>query len=152
MPVFQKVLIANRGEIALRIHRSLKAMGLSTVVAHHAVDAGSPAVLEADQAVELHGATPVAAYLDIAQIVEACRSTGAQAVHPGYGFLSENADFARALMQAGIVFIGPRADTIELMGDKVRARNFVAERGFPVAPGAIEDKDPATFLDRKSVV
>jgi len=148
MPVFQKVLIANRGEIALRIHRSLKAMGLSTVVAHHAVDADSPAVLEADQAVELHGATPVAAYLDIAQVVEACRSTGAQAVHPGYGFLSENAAFARTLMQAGIVFIGPRSDTIELMGDKVRARNFVAERGFPVAPGAIEDDDPDTFLER----
>ncbi len=148
MPVFQKVLIANRGEIALRIHRGLKAMGLSTVVAHHAVDAGSPAVREAGEAIELHGPTPVAAYLDIAQMVEACRRTGAQAVHPGYGFLSENAAFARALEQAGIVFIGPHADTIELMGDKVRARNFVAERGFPVAPGAIEEDDPATFVER----
>ena len=146
--MFQKVLIANRGEIALRILRTLKGMGLVTVVAHHALDADSPAVLEADQSIELHGPTPVAAYLDIAQLVEACHGTGAQAVHPGYGFLSENAAFARALEQAGIVFIGPRADTIELMGDKVRARNFVAERGFPVAPGAVEDDDPATFVER----
>ena len=146
--MFKKVLIANRGEIALRILRTLQGMGLSTVVAHHALDAGSAAVQEAGQSFELHGPTPVAAYLDIAQLVEACRATGAQAVHPGYGFLSENAAFARALEQAGIVFIGPRADTIDLMGDKVRARNFVAERGFSVAPGAIEDDDPATFAER----
>ena len=146
--MFQKVLIANRGEIALRILRTLKSMGLTTVVAHHAIDAESPAVLEADETIELHGATPVAAYLDIDQLVEACRHSGAQAVHPGYGFLSENASFARALNAAGIVFIGPRADTIELMGDKVRARAFVAERGFPIAPGAIEDDNPATFVER----
>jgi acetyl-CoA/propionyl-CoA carboxylase biotin carboxyl carrier protein len=95
--VFQKVLIANRGEIALRILRALKGMGLVTVVAHHAVDADSPAVLEADETVELHGSTPVASYLDIAQLVEACRHSGAQAVHTGYGFLSENAAFTRAL-------------------------------------------------------
>jgi propionyl-CoA carboxylase alpha chain/3-methylcrotonyl-CoA carboxylase alpha subunit/acetyl-CoA/propionyl-CoA carboxylase biotin carboxyl carrier protein len=146
--VFQKVLIANRREIALRILRTLKGMGLATVVAHHAVDADSPAVLEADESVELHGLTPVAAYLDIAQLVEACRRSGAQALHPGYGFLSENAAFARALDAAGIVFIGPRPDSIELMGDKVRARSFVAQRGFPVAPSAIEDDDPASFVER----
>jgi len=147
MPAFDTVLIANRGEIALRILRTLKTMGLRAVVAHHAVDAGSPAVLEADATVELRGATPVAAYLDIAQLVGACRQSGAQAVHPGYGFLSENAAFARALDDAGIVFIGPRAETIDLMGDKVRARRFVAERGFPVAPSAIEDDDPASFAE-----
>ena len=95
--MFQKVLIANRGEIALRILRTLKSMGLTTVVAYHAIDAESPAVLEADETIELHGSTPVAAYLDIDQVVEACRHSGAQAVHPGYGFLSENASFARAL-------------------------------------------------------
>jgi acetyl/propionyl-CoA carboxylase alpha subunit len=148
MPAFDTVLIANRGEIGLRILRTLKSMRLRAVVVHHAVDADSPAVLQADMAVELHGPTPVAAYLDIAQIVAACRQTGAQAVHPGYGFLSENAAFARALEATGITFIGPRADTIELMGDKVRARHFVAQRGFPVAPGAIEDDDPATFVER----
>ena len=146
--MFQKVLIANRGEIALRILHTLKGMGLATVVAHHAVDADSPAVLEADESVELHALTPVAAYLDIAQLVEACRRSGAQALHPGYGFLSENTAFARALEAAGIVFIGPRPDSIELMGDKVRARSFVAQRGFPVAPSAIEDDDPASFVER----
>ncbi|WP_418319908.1 acetyl-CoA carboxylase biotin carboxylase subunit [Piscinibacter sakaiensis] len=145
---FDTILIANRGEIALRILRTLKAMSLRVAIAHHAVDAGSPAVLEADIAVELHGATPIAAYLDIDQIVAAARQVGAQAVHPGYGFLSENAAFARALGSAGVVFIGPRADTIELMGDKIRARHFVAERGFPVAPSAIEDEDPPSFVDR----
>jgi propionyl-CoA carboxylase alpha chain/3-methylcrotonyl-CoA carboxylase alpha subunit/acetyl-CoA/propionyl-CoA carboxylase biotin carboxyl carrier protein len=82
---FDTILIANRGEIALRILRTLRAMGLRVAVVHHAVDAGSPAVLEADTTVELHGATPVAAYLDIAQIVAAAQSSGAQAVHPGYG-------------------------------------------------------------------
>jgi len=145
---FDTILIANRGEIALRILRTLRAMGLRVAVVHHAVDAGSPAVLEADTTVELHGTTPVAAYLDIAQIVAAAQSSGAQAVHPGYGFLSENAAFARALGAAGITFIGPRAETIELMGDKVRARHFVAGRGFPVAPSAIEDDDPASFVAR----
>ncbi|MFY9510222.1 MAG: biotin carboxylase N-terminal domain-containing protein, partial [Rubrivivax sp.] len=145
---FDTVLIANRGEIALRILRTLRAMGLRAAVAHHAVDAGSPAVLQADQAIELHGPTPVAAYLDIAQLVAAAKGCGAQAVHPGYGFLSENAAFARALEDAGVTFIGPRADTIELMGDKVRARRFVAERGFPVAPSAIEDDDPTSFVER----
>ena len=148
MADFQRVLIANRSEIALRVLRTLKAMGLSAVVAYHAVDAQSAAVLEADECVELQGATPVAAYLDILQIVAACIKTDAQAVHPGYGFLSENAAFARALEAAGIVFIGPRPETIELMGDKVRARNFVAQRGFPVAPSAIEDDDPTTFVER----
>ena len=148
MADFQRVLIANRSEIALRVLRTLKAMGLSAVVAYHAVDAQSAAVLEADECVELQGATPVAAYLDISQIVAACIKTDAQAVHPGYGFLSENAAFARALEAAGIVFIGPRPETIELMGDKVRARNFVAQRGFPVAPSAIEDDDPTTFVER----
>ena len=148
LPQFDTILIANRGEIALRILRTLRTMGLRVAVAHHAVDAGSPAVLEADTAVELHGATPVAAYLDVGQIVAAAQGSGAQAVHPGYGFLSENAAFARALAAAGITFIGPRPETIELMGDKVRARRFVAERGFPVAPSAIEDDDPASFVAR----
>lgn len=90
----------------------------------------------------------MAAYLDTAQLGAAATRCGAQAVHPSYGFLSENAAFARALDAAGVAFIGPRADTIELMGDKVRARRFVAERGFPVAPSAIEDDDPTSFVER----
>ncbi|HEY2659562.1 MAG TPA: biotin carboxylase N-terminal domain-containing protein [Caulobacteraceae bacterium] len=144
----QSVLIANRGEIAVRILRTLRALGQRGVVVHHAIDANTPAVALADQAIEILGPTPVAAYLDGAQIIAAAKAAGADAVHPGYGFLSENADFARACGAAGLVFVGPRPETIDLMGDKVRARNFVAERGFPVAPSAIEDDDPASFADR----
>ncbi len=145
---FTRVLIANRGEIALRILRTVRTLGLEAVVIHHAADAATPAVLAADQAIEISGATPVAAYLDGAQIVTAARESGAGAVHPGYGFLSENPHFARQVGEAGLVFVGPTAEAIELMGDKVRARAFVAARGFPVAPSAIEDDDPATFADR----
>ncbi|MDD3674806.1 acetyl-CoA carboxylase biotin carboxylase subunit [Thauera propionica] len=152
MTKITKVLIANRGEIAVRILRSIHKAGLKGVVVHHAVDAQTPAVKQADAAVEITGATPVAAYLDGAQIIAAARESGADAIHPGYGFLSENAGFARACEEAGITFIGPRPETIELMGDKVRARNFVESRGFPVAPSAIEDDDPATFVERARAV
>lgn len=146
------VLIANRGEIAVRILRSVHKAGLTGIVVHHSIDAASPAVRMADQAIEISGPTPVAAYLDGPQIIAAARAAGAHAIHPGYGFLSENADFARACAAAGIIFIGPRAETIELMGDKVRARNFVEARGFPVAPSAIEDDDPASFVERARAV
>jgi acetyl-CoA/propionyl-CoA carboxylase biotin carboxyl carrier protein len=145
---FRTVLVANRGEIALRIVRSVQRLGLHAVVVHHAVDAGSLAVRKADAAIEIKGATPVAAYLDAAQIVAAATRSGAGAVHPGYGFLSENAGFARQCREAGLVFVGPSPDVIELMGDKVTARAFVAKSGFPVAPSAIEDDDPATFVER----
>ncbi len=150
--VFSSVLIANRGEIALRIVRTVQALGLRAVVVYHRLDVGAPAVQRADEAIEIHGATPVAAYLDGAQIVEAARTTGAGAVHPGYGFLSENAGFARACREAGLVFIGPTPELIELMGDKVRARGFVERAGFPVAPSAIEDDEPATFNQRALAV
>jgi acetyl-CoA/propionyl-CoA carboxylase biotin carboxyl carrier protein len=149
---FRRVLIANRGEIALRILRTVQALGLEAVVVYHAADAATPAVAAADQPIEIAGATPVAAYLDGAQIIAAARASGAGAVHPGYGFLSENARFARQVAEAGIVFVGPTADAIDLMGDKVRARAFVAERGFPVAPSAIEDDDPKTFSERARAV
>jgi acetyl-CoA/propionyl-CoA carboxylase, biotin carboxylase, biotin carboxyl carrier protein len=149
---FARVLIANRGEIALRILRTVKALGLEAIVVYHAADAAAPAVIAADRAIEISGATPVAAYLDGPQIVAAARDSGAGAIHPGYGFLSENAHFARQVAEAGLIFIGPTADAIELMGDKVRARAFVAARGFPVAPSAIEDDDPATFSARARAV
>jgi acetyl-CoA/propionyl-CoA carboxylase, biotin carboxylase, biotin carboxyl carrier protein len=149
---FRRVLIANRGEIALRILRTVRALGLEAIVVYHAADAAAPAVLAADRAIEITGATPIAAYLDGAQIIAAARQSGAEAVHPGYGFLSENAHFARQAAAAGLTFIGPSADAIELMGDKVRARAFVAARGFPVAPSAIEDDDPATFSERARAV
>ncbi len=147
-PPFRRVLIANRGEIAVRILRTLRALGIEGVVVYHAVDAGSPAVRMADQAIEIKGRTPVAAYLDAEQIVAVAKAAGAEAIHPGYGFLSENADFARTVAKAGIAFVGPTVEAIELMGDKIRARAFVAKHGFPVAPSAIEDDDPKTFAER----
>ncbi|HUS24042.1 MAG TPA: biotin carboxylase N-terminal domain-containing protein [Candidatus Binatia bacterium] len=145
---FDTVLVANRGEIAVRVLRTVQRLGLKGAVVYHAADRGSPAVAMADASVEITGATPVAAYLDIEQIVAAARSLGAVAIHPGYGFLSENEDFARAVETAGMVFVGPKPEQIELMGDKVRARAFVAKHGFPVAPSAIEDDDPKTFVAR----
>jgi acetyl-CoA/propionyl-CoA carboxylase, biotin carboxylase, biotin carboxyl carrier protein len=145
---FDTVLIANRGEIAVRIIRTLRDLGLRSALVHHAADAGALAAAMADATIAIEGRTPVAAFLDREQILDAARRAGAGAIHPGYGFLSENADFARAAAEAGITFIGPDPDAIALMGDKVRARAFVAARGFPVAPSAVEDDDPDTFLDR----
>ncbi|QCI64792.1 acetyl-CoA carboxylase biotin carboxylase subunit [Phreatobacter stygius] len=145
---FDTLLVANRGEIALRIIRSAKRLGLRTVVVCHEADAGSPAAEAADMVVGIEGRTGVAAYLDGAQIIDAARRSGAQAIHPGYGFLSENAGFARAVAAAGLVFVGPTPEAIDLMGDKIRARAFVVEHGFPVAPSAIEDDDPASFVER----
>jgi propionyl-CoA carboxylase alpha chain/3-methylcrotonyl-CoA carboxylase alpha subunit/acetyl-CoA/propionyl-CoA carboxylase biotin carboxyl carrier protein len=149
---FDVVLVANRGEIAVRIIRTLQKLGLQSAVVYHEVDARSPAVALADHAIKISGRTPVSSYLDGDQIIAAALSAGAGAIHPGYGFLSENAVFARAVEAAGLIFVGPSADVIELMGDKIRARNFVARGGFPVAPSAIEEDDPDTFLDRARAV
>jgi acetyl/propionyl-CoA carboxylase alpha subunit len=145
---FDSVLVANRGEIAARVLRSVKALGLRALLVAHRVDENPPALALADDVRYLTGPTPVAAFLDGAQIIAAAKEMGAGAIHPGYGFLSENSGFARAVIGAGIAFVGPRPDTIELMGDKVRSRNFVAERGFPIAPSAVEDDDPKTFVER----
>jgi propionyl-CoA carboxylase alpha chain/3-methylcrotonyl-CoA carboxylase alpha subunit/acetyl-CoA/propionyl-CoA carboxylase biotin carboxyl carrier protein len=145
---FDTVLVANRGEIALRIVRTVQRLGLRAAVVFHAVDASAPAVLQADVAFEIRGGTPVAAYLDAEQIIQVGKQLGTCAIHPGYGFLSENASFARACKEAGLVFVGPTPEAIDLMGDKVTARAFVAKSGFPVAPSAIEDEDPATFARR----
>ncbi|HEY3695595.1 acetyl-CoA carboxylase biotin carboxylase subunit [Phenylobacterium sp.] len=145
---FRSVLVANRGEIAVRILRTVREQGLTGAVVHHAVDTDTPAVRAADIAIEVTGPSPVAAYLDGDQIIEAARAAGIGAIHPGYGFLSENSGFARRVAEAGMVFIGPTPEAIELMGDKVRAARFVAEHGFPVVPKAVEDDDPASFLAR----
>jgi acetyl-CoA/propionyl-CoA carboxylase biotin carboxyl carrier protein len=145
---FDTVLVANRGEIAVRVLRTVRALGLRGLVVHHAADAGSPAVRLADALVEITGPTPTAAYLDAGQIIAKALDAGAQAIHPGYGFLSENADFARQVEGAGMVFVGPAPETIELLGDKVSARDFAGEHGFPIAPSAVEAHDPATFADR----
>jgi propionyl-CoA carboxylase alpha chain/3-methylcrotonyl-CoA carboxylase alpha subunit/acetyl-CoA/propionyl-CoA carboxylase biotin carboxyl carrier protein len=145
-PPFAKVLVANRGEIAVRVMRTLAEMGIASVAVHHAVERNAAHVFLADEAVELEGATPIAAHLDGAQIVRAARAVGADAIHPGYGFLSENADFARAVGEAGLVFIGPRPETIRLMGDKISAIEFARANGVPVAPSVMPTGDLDTFL------
>ncbi len=135
---FDTVLVANRGEIASRVIRSVRALGLRSVAVYSDADAGARHVLEADLAVRIGGAAPAESYLSIPAVVEACRRTGAGAVHPGYGFLSENAAFAEALGEAGIVFIGPSVHALDVMGDKIRSKNHVAASGVPVVPGIAE--------------
>jgi propionyl-CoA carboxylase alpha chain/3-methylcrotonyl-CoA carboxylase alpha subunit/acetyl-CoA/propionyl-CoA carboxylase biotin carboxyl carrier protein len=142
---FAKVLIANRGEIACRILRTLRDVGLGSVAIHHAAEAGARHVRMADEAVEITGETPVAAHLDAEQIIDAALRSGADAIHPGYGFLSENARFAKAVKDAGLVFIGPDAETIALMGDKISARDFASARGVPVAPSVTSTGDVDAF-------
>jgi acetyl-CoA/propionyl-CoA carboxylase biotin carboxyl carrier protein len=136
--MFTTVLVANRGEIAVRVIRTLKQMGIRSVAVYSDADAGAKHVREADVAVRLGPAPARESYLNIERIVDACRQTGAQAVHPGYGFLAENAEFAQALADAGIVFIGPPVAAIEAMGDKIRAKQTVSAAGVPVVPGRTE--------------
>jgi acetyl-CoA carboxylase biotin carboxylase subunit len=134
--MFDKILIANRGEIALRIHRACKEMGIATVAVHSEADAGAMHVRLADESVCI-GPAPVAkSYLNIPAIIAACEITGAQAIHPGYGFLSENARFAEIVEAHGYTFIGPKADHIRMMGDKIAAKVAVRTAGIPVVPGS----------------
>ena len=132
---FDTVLVANRGEIAVRVIRTLRAMGIRSVAVFSDADAGARHVAEADVAVNIGPAPARQSYLDIEAVVDAAKRTGAQAVHPGYGFLSENAQFATALQAAGIVFIGPPAAAIQTMGDKIAAKAAVSAFGVPVVPG-----------------
>ncbi|MBX9702189.1 MAG: ATP-grasp domain-containing protein, partial [Acetobacteraceae bacterium] len=150
---FQRLLIANRGEIAIRIARAAAELGIATVVVHSRDDAASLHVLRADGAQALNGAGP-AAYLDIAGIIAAARAAGCDAVHPGYGFLSENAGFARACAEAGLVFVGPTPEVLDLFGDKTAAREFAAACGVPVAAGtAVATPEEAqAFLARHGAV
>ncbi|PZS37921.1 MAG: acetyl/propionyl-CoA carboxylase subunit alpha [Pseudonocardiales bacterium] len=134
--MFHTVLVANRGEIAVRVIRTLRAMGLRSVAVYSDADAGARHVRDADVAVRLGPAPAVASYLSIDAILDAAARTGAQAVHPGYGFLSENPAFARACARAGLIFVGPPAAAIEAMGDKIRAKVTVAAAGVPVIPGS----------------
>lgn len=136
--LFHTVLVANRGEIACRVIRTLRAMGIRSVAVYSDADAGARHVREADAAVRIGPAAAAESYLNIEAIIRACKDSGAQAVHPGYGFLSENVEFARALASAGIAFIGPGIESLDVMGDKIRSKNHVAGYGVPVVPGIAE--------------
>ncbi len=134
-PLFDTVLVANRGEIAVRVIRTLRPLGIRSIAVYSDADAGARHVAEADAAVRIGPGPAAESYLSIDAILEACRRSGARAVHPGYGFLSENAGFGRALADAGITFIGPDVASLNAMGDKIRAKNHVAGYGVPVVPG-----------------
>jgi acetyl-CoA carboxylase biotin carboxylase subunit len=134
--MFEKILIANRGEIALRVQRACRELGIKTVAVHSTADAEAKYVRLADESVCIGPAASADSYLNIPAIISAAEVTDAEAIHPGYGFLSENADFAERVEKSGFVFIGPRPDTIRLMGDKVSAKNTMIKAGVPVVPGS----------------
>ena len=132
---FRTLLIANRGEIACRVIRTARAMGLRTVAVYSEADAGALHVTEADEAVLIGSARARDSYLNIANVLEAAKKTGAEAIHPGYGFLSESAEFAQACAEAGLVFVGPTADMIVAMGSKSGSKQLMEKAGVPLVPG-----------------
>ncbi len=134
--MFEKILIANRGEIALRVQRACRELGIKTVAVHSEADKDAKYVKLADESVCIGPAQSSLSYLNIPAVISAAEVTDAQAIHPGYGFLSENADFAERVEQSGFVFIGPRAETIRLMGDKVSAKDAMKKAGVPCVPGS----------------
>jgi 3-methylcrotonyl-CoA carboxylase alpha subunit len=144
--VFDKILIANRGEIACRVMRTCRRLAIRTVAVHSSIDAHALHVEQADEAHLIGGPRPAESYLRGDAIIEVARASGAQAIHPGYGFLSENEDFARAVEAAGLVFIGPTPDAIEKMGLKDRAKAIMEKAGVPVVPGYHGDNQDANFL------
>ncbi|HEV7899543.1 MAG TPA: biotin carboxylase N-terminal domain-containing protein [Planosporangium sp.] len=142
------LLVANRGEIARRVIRTAKRLGVRTIAVYSEADVDLPFVVEADEAVLLGPANPAQSYRNVEAVLAAAKATGAEAIHPGYGFLSENADFARTVESSGLVWVGPGADAITAMGDKINARNLMAAAGVPVAPGTT---DPAASVEEAVV-
>ena len=141
--MFNKILIANRGEIACRVIRTCRRLGIRTVAVYSEADAGAQHVRQADEAYPIGGPQPADSYLRGEAIIEVALRSGAQAIHPGYGFLSENADFADAVEAAGLVFIGPKAASMRKMGSKAGAKELMQAAGVPVVPGYTgEDQDP----------
>src|SRR5450432_1780094 len=148
--MFDKILIANRGEIALRIQRACKELGVATVAVHSTADADAMHVRLADESVCVSPPEGPQSYRNIPAIIAACEITGAQAIHPGYGFLSENAKFADIVEEHGLTFIGPRADHIRMMGDKITAKQTVKALGIPTVPGSdgeVSDTDAAAMAE-----
>ena len=146
--MFDKVLIANRGEIAVRVARTCERLGVASVAVYSDVDAGSLHTSVATEGVRLAGSTPADTYLNMDRIIDAASTTGAQAVHPGYGFLSENADFAAAVEAAGLIWIGPPPAAIRALGDKISARRIASAAGVPVVPGLLQEVgDPAAIQE-----
>ena len=135
------LLVANRGEIARRIMRIARAMGITTVAVHSDADAASPHVAEADLAVRLPGVSPADTYLRHDLVLDAARRTGADAIHPGYGFLSESGAFARAVLDAGLVWVGPSAEAIDAMGSKIGSKDMMRAAGVPTLPSITIDGD-----------
>jgi acetyl-CoA carboxylase, biotin carboxylase subunit len=146
--MFEKILIANRGEIALRVQRACREMGIKTVAVHSEADREAKYVKLADESVCIGPAASNLSYLNIPAVISAAEVTDAQAIHPGYGFLSENADFAERVEQSGFTFIGPKAETIRLMGDKVSAKEAMKKAGIPCVPGSEGElsDDPAVII------
>ena len=153
MPVFSKLLIANRGEIACRIIRTARAKGYCTVAVYSEADACAPHVGMADEAFVLGPSSAAESYLNIDRILAAAAATGADAIHPGYGFLSESAAFAAACMQAGLVFVGPSAEAVRVMGDKAEAKRAMVAAGVPCVPGYHgEDQSDARLIDEAGLI
>src|SRR3954452_14962579 len=149
-PMFTKVLVANRGEIAIRVMRTLEELGVGTVAVYSEPDRDSPHARRADESYLLRPAPAPKSYLNIDKILEVMEQSGAEAVHPGYGFLAENAPFARACEKAGVTFIGPPADAIDAMGSKTRARELMKEAGVPIVPGTTDPVE--TVEDAKKII
>ena len=152
--MFEKVLIANRGEIALRLHRACREMGIRTVAIHSTADADAMHVRLADEAVCIGPPPAMESYLSIPSILAAAEITGSEGIHPGYGFLSENAEFAQIVDEHGYTFIGPTEQHIRIMGDKIQAKQTVRELGIPVVPGsdgAVTDPEEAKALADKAL-
>ncbi|MBL4801714.1 MAG: acetyl/propionyl-CoA carboxylase subunit alpha, partial [Emcibacter sp.] len=142
--MFSKILIANRGEIACRVIKTARKMGIKTVAVYSDADGDALHVLMADEKVHIGGAPAAESYLIADKIIAAAKQTGAEAIHPGYGFLSENADFCKKLKAEGIAFIGPEVKAIGIMGDKIESKKFAAQAGVNTVPGSTEIiKDPA---------
>lgn len=149
--MFNKILIANRGEIACRVIRTARNLGYRTVAVYSDADKSAPHVRLADEAVHIGGSAAADSYLRVEVLLEAARKTGADAIHPGYGFLSENAGFAQACLDAGLVFIGPPPAAIEAMGDKALAKRRMMAAGVPCAPGYLGEEQDDTRLTEEAL-